>query len=198
MGDEKKTFSSVAKALLWVGIVLIIVAALVIGWLILNSGEEGKITTVSEVSLQKVIEINELSTVDYTYNATTSKIKEGSDEVMYYVAYEGTVTAGIDFHKISFVLNEEEKTISITIPEIEIHNVSVNMGTMEYIFTKDKYETETISQEAYKLCKADLEKRVQDEQLLKDTAKENAVASVEALFKPWIDTVDEDYKVIIQ
>lgn len=174
------------------------IVVLLAGWLISTTGEDGKLTTISESSLQKIIEINELSTVDYTYNATVTKTKDDSSEIMYHVAYEGTVTAGIDFHEIDFDLNQNEKIITITIPEIEIHNISVNMGTMDYIFTKDKYETETISQEAYKLCKADLKKRIEDEELLKNTAKENAISSVEALFKPWIETVDKEYKVIIK
>ena len=176
----------------------LVIVILIAGWLISTTGEEGKLTTISESSLQKIIEINELSTVDYTYNATATKTKEDGSEIMYHVAYEGTVTAGIDFHEISFDLNEEEKIITITIPEVEIHNISVNMGTMDYIFTKDKYETETISQEAYKLCKSDLKKRIEDEELLKNTAKENAISSVEALFKPWIETVDKEYKVVIK
>lgn len=176
----------------------IVIVLIVAGCLISITGEEGKLTTISESSLQKIIEINELSTVDYTYNATVSKTKTDSTEIMYHVAYEGTVTAGIDFHEISFDLDEEQKIITITIPEVEIHNISVNMGTMDYIFTKDKYETETISQEAYKLCKADLKKRIEDEELLKKTAKENAVSSVEALFKPWIETVDKEYQVVIK
>ena len=174
------------------------IVVLLAGWLISTTGEDGKLTTISESSLQKIIEINELSTVDYTYNATVTKTKDDSSEIMYHVAYEGTVTAGIDFHEIDFDLNEDEKIITITIPEIEIHNISVNMGTMDYIFTKDKYETETISQEAYKLCKADLKKRIEDEDLLKKTAKENAISSVEALFKPWIETVDKEYQVVIK
>lgn len=177
---------------------MLAIVVLIAGWLIATTGEDGKLTTISESSLQKIIEINELSTVDYTYNATVTKTNDDSSEIMYHVAYEGTVTAGIDFQEIAFDLNEEEKIITITIPEVEIHNISVNMGTMDYIFTKDKYETETISQEAYKLCKADLKKRIEDEELLKKTAKENAISSVEALFKPWIETVDKQYKVIIK
>ena len=179
-------------------VLVVIIVVLVSGWLIATTGENESLTTISESSLQKIIEINELSTVDYTYNATTSKTKENSNEVMYYVAYEGTVTAGIDFHEITFNVDEENKTITITIPEVEIHNISINMGTMDYIFTKSKYETETISQEAYKLCKADLKKRVESENLLKETAKENAISSVEALFKPWIETIDKEYQVIIK
>lgn len=195
LGKIIKGLKSSTKIIVALAVVIVLIVA---GWLISITGEEGKLTTISESSLQKIIEINELSTVDYTYNATVTKTKDDSSEIMYHVAYEGTVTAGIDFHEIDFDLNEEQKIITITIPEVEIHNISVNMGTMDYIFTKDKYETETISQEAYKLCKADLKNRIEDEELLKNTAKENAISSVEALFKPWIETVDKEYQVIIK
>ncbi len=165
--------------------------------LILSKNSNGQLTTISKSSLQKVIEINELSTVDYTYNATATKYDENNDE-MYYVAYEGTVTAGIDFNELKFDVIDDEKKVVITVPNVEIHSTKVDMGTMEYIFTKNKYETEDISHEAYKLCKEDLKSRIEKENVLYDTARENAISSVEALFKPWIDTIDNSYTVEIK
>lgn len=181
-----------------ISLLIVVIVLMVSGWLISNVGEEGKLTTISKSSLQKIIEINELSTVDYNYNATVTKTNKETNEIMYHVAYEGTVTAGIDFNEIDFDINEEEKIITITIPEIEIHSTTVDMPTMDFIFTDEDYETETITEEAYKLCTDDLEKRIKDEELLKTSAKENAISSVEALFKPWIETVDKEYKVVIQ
>ena len=180
--------------------VLSLVFVIVVGaFVLIMQNNEGQLTTISESSLQKIIEINELSTVDYTYNATAAKyVEDNEEEVKYYVAYEGTVTAGIDFHEIGIGVNEEEKVVTITIPEVEIHGVRVEMGKMEYIFVKDKFETETISQEAYKLCKEDLKKRIEKEELLYNAARENAISSVEALFKPWIETIDKEYKVEIK
>ena len=174
----------------------IIVIALIIG---ASLNKTGDLTTVAHASLQRIVEISELSTVNYTYNATTSKpAADGSGEKEYYVAYEGTVTAGIDFTKISIDVDEKDKKIIILIPEIEIQDIHIDMGTMEYIFVKNKYETETVTQEAYKLCKEDLKRRVEQERLLYDSAKEIAIASVEALFKPWIETVDQEYEIVIQ
>ena len=63
-------------------------------------GEEGTVTTISKASLEKVFEISELSTVDYSYNAVARAYEEDGVTPKYYVAYEGTVTAGIDFSKI--------------------------------------------------------------------------------------------------
>lgn len=190
----KKMKNSTKILLLLMPIVIII---LIIVWMkmVVFNNQEGNVSTISKSSLEKVIEINELSTVDYTYNAIVKVYDEDGETIKYYVAYEGIVTAGIDFEKINIEVNEEKKLVTITLPEVEIHDVNVNMGTMEYIFVKDKYETETVSQEAYKASKQDLEKRVNEETELHEMAKENAIASVKALFTPWIEQIDEEYTI---
>ncbi len=157
----------------------------------------GQMTTISEASLEKVIEINELATVDYTYNAIATAYAEDNETVKYNVAYEGVVNAGIDFKQIDIQLNAEENIIKITLPSVEIQDIRIDSGTLDYIFSKDKYETETISEEALRICKADLEKRVSEEELLKTTAKENAVESIKALFTPWIEVMEVDYTIEI-
>ena len=72
------------------------------------------------------------------------------------------------------------------------------METMNFIFEKKKYETETVSQEAYAACKEDLEKRVKEEQSLLSMAKENATEAVKALIEPWVQQVDKEYTVEIK
>lgn len=179
-------------------IILLLAVILFAGILLaITQNNNRQLTTISKSSLQELIEINELSTVDYTYNAIATKYDENNDP-MYYVAYEGTVTAGIDFNEIGIEVIEEEKTIKITVPDVEIHSTKVEMGTMDYIFTKNKYETEDISQEAYKLCKNDLKTRIEKENIIYKVAKENAISSVKALFKPWIDTIDDEYTIEIK
>ncbi len=161
-------------------------------------GKEGKLTTISKSSLQEILEINELSTVSYIYNATATKYTDDGSKVKYYVAYEGEVKAGIDFTKIDFDINEDEKIIRITVPAVDVQETSINMGTLDFIFVKDKYNTENISQEAYKLCLTDLAERAEEEALLHEMARANAISAVEALFKPWIMTVDDTYTIHVE
>ena len=161
-------------------------------------GEEGTVTTISKASLEKVFEISELSTVDYSYNAVARAYEEDGATPKYYVAYEGTVTAGIDFSKIVIDIDEDTKIITITLPESEIQNTTVDFGSMDYIFENKKYETETVSQEAYELCKTDLARRAAKENVLMTLAKENAVTAVEALVDPWVQQIDGEYKVNIK
>lgn len=196
--EIKKAFSKpklrLLSKIIFLTLTLLLLFLLV--FITVKKNSDGHLTTISKSSLQKIIEINELSTVDYTYNAIATKYDENK-KAMYHVAYEGTVTAGIDFNKIEIEVNENEKKVVITVPEVEIHNIKVDMGTMEYIFIKDKYETEDVSQEAYKLCKEDLSQKAEKETVLKTTAKENAKSSVKALFAPWIATIDASYTVEI-
>lgn len=161
-------------------------------------GEEGKVTTVSKASLEKVFEISELSTADYTYNAIAKAYGEDGTTVRYYVSYEGKIKAGIDFNKIAFDINEDEKIITVTLPDVELQEKTVNPGTLEYIFVDKKSETETVHQEAFQLCESDLEERTAKEEELFTLARENAAAVVEALVTPWVKQIDEEYKVEIQ
>ena len=161
-------------------------------------GEESKVTTVSRASLEKVFEISELSTADYTYNAIAKAYGEDGTTVKYYVSYEGKVKAGIDFNKIDFDINEEEKIITVTLPDVELQERTVNPGTLEYIFIDKKSETEAVHQEAFRLCESDLEERTAKEEELFTLARENAAAVVEALVMPWVKQIDEEYKVEIQ
>ena len=53
----------------------------------------------------------------------------------------------------------------------------------------------TRSQEAYKLCKNDLRERAKNETELLINANENAKSAIEALIKPWIESVDREFQI---
>lgn len=148
-------------------------------------GEKGKVTTVTESVLEKSVKKSELYTAEYPYNGYTTVYDDDQETVKYYVAYEGTVKAGIDAEKIEISLDEETNTIFIRLPEIKVAEPWVNPGTMEYIFEKEQYNTETVAQEAYKAALADLMKRTFADARLMDTAAESARTSAEAMAKPW-------------
>ncbi len=202
MGKTKETITNIFKGLnnrmklilLIAAIILLVVVGIYMKAVVFNN-REGQVSTISKSALEKVIEINELSTVNYTYNAIATVYDENTEDIKYYVAYEGLVTAGIDFEKITIDISEEEKKVIITLPEVEIHDLSVDMGTMNCIFMDKKYNAEKVSQEAYTASKEDLKNRISKENELFEMAKENAVASVKALFTPWIEQVDEEYVV---
>ncbi len=191
---EKKHSKLTKKIMLFVGGIIIII--LIIGFM--KAHNENKLTITTKSSLEKIMEINKLSTIEYTYNAIVTKYKNDEvkeDNVEYYVAYNGKVTAGIDFNEINIDVDYKEKKIYVTLPNVEIHETNVDMGTLDYIHEKNVPEKDSISQEAYKLCKNDLRERAQNETELLSNAEENAKSAIEALLKPWVESVDKEFQI---
>lgn len=184
------TTGLIATIVLIIGIICIISIA---------TSKTGEVVTITEASLKELFEISELSTIEYTYNsiATVTKTKKDKEEDIYHVAYEGTVKAGFDFNEIKVTHKPEEKKYYIDIPEIKIHSVIVDETSLEFIFTKDKYETETIYQQAYKKSIADLESKANGENgiKLKTLAEENSIATMDALLAPWKEQLPEGYSI---
>ena len=179
-----------------IGIIVIVLIVFVIkkGFLI----QRRRGTTISQSSIEKILDISELSTLEYTYNAVAAGYDEDGKTLLYHVAYEGTVSAGIDFDKLKVKVNPDKKEIRITVPEAKILDCSVNEGSLKYIFEKDEYNTATISADAYKVSKEDLKKKANEETRITELAKENAISAISGLIEPWVDQVDDEYTVIIK
>jgi hypothetical protein len=159
------------------GAIVAILAAVV---LYLAFFASGKASFDYETTLKDVITASQLRTAEYTYNSI-AEVKDG-DTTKYYVAYQGTVYAGFDFEKVK--IQKEENCIQIIVPDVQIQEVTVD-ADMDYIFTKDRYDTEQTYAEAAAVCKMDLrEKAEQNEKLLK-TARESAENTLKALIKPF-------------
>lgn len=165
---------------------------------LIDQGTKEAEVTFTEAQLAEVFKISELSTATYTYNSIASAYDEEAQTVRYHVSYEGTVKVGVDFSDIKMEIDNENKLIKLTLPEAEVLDMSIDAGTMDYIFTSEIYNTETITQEAYNLSCLDLKCKLENEEQLYVTAKENAIATVEALIKPWVEQMDADYTVSIR
>ena len=161
-------------------------------------GEEGKVETVSVASIQEVLEISELSTAEYVYNSIARAYEEDGTTVRYYVAYEGTINAGINFNEIGIDLNKDDKILTITLPEITIQSVTVDPGSLEYIFEDKKSETENVHKEAFELCQKDLEEKANNEDELLSLARTNAETTVTALLRPWIMQIDNTFTINVK
>lgn len=153
-------------------------------------GEEGKVTTVTESTLEAVIKKSQLYTAEYPYNGYVTVYDEDGS-IKYYVAYEGTVKAGIDVTRITVKIDEDTDTITVQLPEVLIEDPVVNAGTMEFIFKKNKYNTETVAEEAYRYAEKDLANRVKEDADIKACAQESAKATERAMIEPWVNQIEE-------
>lgn len=177
--------------------ICILIAVLLVGVIILLTyNKEGVSTVISKTSLQKVIEVSELNTIEYPYNSIATTYDENGKDILYHVYYEGTVKAGLDFDKIKYTVDKENKKVTLELPKIKINKVKVDINSLDYIYIEGK-EKENKTQEVLEFCEADLQKKAQEEQILK-LAKENAVSKINFLISPWIKSIDAEYTVEIK
>lgn len=201
--SEKMKKLKISTKIIIILVIVIFILCLVLG--VMNS-ETGKLKITAESSLEKIVEKNDLETVSYTYNAIAKQPKnadkkaelENNDDYKYFVSYEGTISAGIDFKQVKIDVDDKSKKLIIVVPEPRITGYNVDIGSLKFIFTKEKYNEASELESAFKLCKTDLENRSEKDALILKIAKQNSITVLEAFFKPWIETFNNEYEVEIK
>lgn len=161
-----------------------------------NKKEEPEIIT--KTNLEKVLNVSDLSTFEAIYNGIAAVAGEEKPEnIDYYVYYEAKVKAGIDFKQIKVDVNEKAKLITVTLPEVKITDVDVDIASLDYIFINNKSNTQTVSAKAYKKCIEDVTDESNSTSEIYESAKLNARNMVEALIKPFTEQLDSSYKLEI-
>lgn len=184
--------------------VIVVILAMVLGigiWggVSLAASQDSGANVITVSTLSKIIEISDLSTYRTRYNGVVAAVNEKNpDKIDYYVTYQSTVEAGIDFTKADIVVDKGNKTVVITLPEVTITNTAVDPATLEYIFVNKKAETPTVSEQAIKLCEADVAQETSSQDGILELARQNARNVVEALTQPLIAQSAPDYTLTIQ
>lgn len=173
-------------------IAIIVIAVLAMVLLNVFKKEEPVKEVVTVSTLEKIVEVSDLSTFRVVYNGVAC-----ADD-KYYVSYEATVDAGIDFEAIKITVDNEAKKVTVDLPEAKILDVYVDIASLDYIFIDKKANTETVSEEAYKLCKYDVKVESENQEAIIDLAQQNAENIVRALVQPFVDQVDPEYEIVIE
>lgn len=173
-------------------IAIIVIAVLVVVLLKIFKKEEPVKEVITVSTLEKIVEVSDLSTFRVVYNGVAC-----ADD-KYYVSYAATVDAGIDFEKIEISVDNEAKKVTVKLPEAEILDVYVDVASLDYIFIDKKANNETVSEEAYKLCKYDVKVESENQEAIIDLAQQNAENIVRALVQPFVDQVDPEYEIVIE
>lgn len=184
-----KYFSKSATTII-IAVIFIVVVALVATKIFKKEEPVKEVITVS--TLEKIVEVSNLSTFKVVYNGVAHA------EDKYYVSYEATVDAGIDFEKIEITVDNEAKKVTVKLPQAEILDTYVDIASLDYIFIDKKANTETVSEEAFKLCKYDVKHESENQEAIIELAQQNAENVVIALVKPFVDQVDPDYEIVVE
>ena len=164
----------------------------------LHGGLENKSEIITLSTLEKIVNVRELSTFQAVYNGITKVMNDIKPEQLdYYVSYKAKVNAGFDFEKIKINLEDKSKKIIVTIPQIVITEVNVDIASLDYIFLNDKANKSTVSVQAYKVCIADVTNESKEESKIYDLAAQNAKNIMKALISPFIEQLDSDYELEI-
>ena len=198
----KQVFAFVFKHRIIFGVILVaLISSFITLSLVFN--EQPEAVTIVKSSLKSFSDINELSVLEYSYSSYTTvyeKTKDGKnnkDKPKYHVAYDGTVKLGFDFNDSNITEDKDKQIIYIDIPEIKVNSVSIDENSLDFIFAKDKYETEDIVPKSIPICKSDLEKKVNGKEgtNLRLIAEENAFTTIQAMIQPLIECLPDGYTI---
>ncbi len=191
-----------AKAKKWILAGIAIVALMVLCVFVTIqcvSKDEPEVEVITVSSLQKIINVSELSTLTAVYNGVAEVMdEEKPEEVSYYVSYEAKVEAGIDFENIKISMDEENKKIKVDMPEIFITEINVDIGSLDFIFVNSKANASTVTQEAFKACEADVQNESEKQEAIYNLAQQNAENVLTALIKPIVEQWDSEYTLVIE
>lgn len=199
--EETKKLPSKNKAILIAIAGLVIFFALILITLLLPKGtsKQEKTNVITTTALQKIVNESELSTSTAIYNGVAEVHNEKkTDKIDCYVAYNAKVSAGIDFGKIKIEVNETNKIVNVTLPDVHITNIDVDVESLDFIFNNEKANTSTFTEKAIKACEDDVEKESAEQPAIIDLARQNAVNAVTAWIKPFIEDVDSTYMLVVK
>ena len=198
----KQIFAFVFKHRVIFGIILVaLISSIITLSLVFN--EQPEAVTVVKSALKGIEDIDELSVLEYNYSSFTTvyeKTKDGKnnkDKPKYHVAYDGIVRLGFNFKDIKVTEDTVKKIIYIEMPEVKINSVSID-DDLQFIFAKDKYETDDVVAKSIDICRKDLEKKVKsdDGTNLRILAEESALETVQAITNPLAKFLPDDYVII--
>ena len=196
VGSKKAINKKIVIAVAAGVVALILVGTLIV--LLLKGEKETEPSIITTSTLEKILNVSDLSTFEAIYNGV-AKVTNPDDpqEIDYYVSYNATVKAGIDFEQVVISVDEDAKIISVKLPKIKISDITVDIESMDYIFLNDDANTETVSEEAYKKCIDDVTRESNNETAIFELAEQNAKNIVEALIRPFVSSLDSEYQLQI-
>lgn len=193
--NKKKLSRKMVLSILSIVFIMIIVVFMKFR---LFAGREKREEILTVSTLEKIINISELSTFQAVYNGIAKVMNEKKPEqVDYYVSYESKVYAGFNFEEVNITMDEAGKKIIVAIPEVEITDINVDIASLDYIFINNKANTSTVSEQAYKACLEDVTNESEKVMAIYELAEQNAKNIMKALISPFVEQLDSNYELVI-
>lgn len=207
---QKISGRDVLKLLKWIVILAVVVIVVGVGYKfakqlgLFGLKPEVKTTILTSSQLEEVLQIDDLAVCNMTYNGVAAvPQKKHPNKIAYYVSYHACAKASMNMEDIKVNMDEDvpegqPKKIIVTLPQIQVKEVVVDMASMDYMFIKKSAEKSDVSEEAYAACLADAGEACRGNEKLLEMARENAEDTVKALINPIIENQDEPYELVIE
>lgn len=190
----------VSNPKIYIAILFGIVVVVIILFLFLpKQTNDNSIEVITVQTLEKIINVSELSTFTAVYNGVAEvKNEKTPDKIEYYVSYNAQVKAGIDIEKIDISLDDTSMVIRVKLPDVHITDIIVDISSMDFIFYNKKADTATISSTAYGACEDDVKNESENQVEILELAHQNAVNIITALISPIIEQMDIGYTLHVE
>lgn len=150
-------------------------------------------------TLEQVVKTSDLSTAVFQYTGIVEiPNKKNIQKIDYYIYYKASVYAGIDFSQVKFTEDKTAKTITATLPEVEIQDTVVDPDSLDFMFQSKKSDNISVLDAAFTACETDIQQECTSESAILDVARLNAENAVRALTEPVMDSICKDYTLVIQ
>lgn len=172
---------------------LLLIIAILLIYMRIKMPPEPKSTTTLSSALFDALDIDELSGSSFIYNGIAEiPNPKKPEKVLYNASYNATVKAGIQLHDIDIQTDDEQKIVTITLPEVFIQSVAVNPSKFDFLPDNAKIDLKAV----LSACKEDADREASESSELIDAARENLSSMVEALAMPIID--GSGYTLVMQ
>ena len=190
----KKVVEFFGKLSLKVKFALVVAAALfvffacVLPWI--TDNHETQVLTTSD--LKSAVDIDSLSTVDYTYHGIVEKHGRflWMDRVDYRVKYEAHIRASYTMSDIQFGIDEENKVVTAYLPKAQVGEPQLDNSKFGYLPENATADMKDV----LSLCRKDAADEV-DKKEIKKQADASLQDTVKALALPLIE---DEYKLVFK
>lgn len=150
-------------------------------------------------TLEKIVETSDLSTAVFDYQGIVEiPNKKNLKKIDYYILYDASVYAGIDFSQVKFIEDKTAKTITAVLPAVKIQDTVVDPDSLEFMFQNKKANDISILDSALTACETDIQQECTSESAILDIARMNAENAVRALTEPVMNNLCKDYTLVVE
>ena len=138
--------------------------------------------SVNKTSLRNAVSIGKLIDATVPYEGLAVKTNDKGEEICH-IYYETSIFAYVNTNEIDFVIDEENKTVTPSLPDQQIEVDIPSAGSISYFEENPGVELD----EALSLCEADAKADAADNQTLITCGQASLRKTIDALISPILD-----------